>query len=95
MSLVAACVGGLANYADLGRASGIAKTSHIRYLAILETISEVKAAATVGARDFRGLRSLAAGTGESFASGVVLYTGTEVVPFGGRLFAVPFAALWE
>lgn len=193
MALLAARVGGLANYADLGRASGIAKTSLIRYLAILETTFiiirlpawstnlssrvskspkfylcdtgllssllhlddssavrrgellgallenfavvelvkqaswhvsgavlhhyrtyagdevdivlearggavagvEVKAAATVAARDFRGLRSLAVGAGESFASGVVLYTGTEVVPFGERLWAVPFAALWE
>ena len=193
MSLVAARVGGLANYADLGRAAGIPRTSLIRYLAILETTFiifrlpawstnlnsrvskapklylcdtgllssllhvddssaarrrellgsllenfavaelvkqaswhplhpvlhhyrtyagdevdvvlearggavagiEVKAAATVGARDFRGLRGLSVAAGESFASGVLLYTGTEVVPFGERLFALPFSALWE
>lgn len=55
---------------------------------------EVKAAATVGSADFNGLRTLAAAVGPRFHRGVVLYTGTEVVPFGDRLHAVPVDALW-
>ena len=55
---------------------------------------EVKAAATVGARDLRGLRALAEALGKKFVRGVVLYTGTEVIPFGERVHAVPLEALW-
>lgn len=55
---------------------------------------EVKAAATVGARDFRGLRELADAHGERFVQGVVLYRGDAVVPFGERLAAWPLKALW-
>jgi len=56
---------------------------------------EVKAAATVGAADFRGLRSLAAACGEAFHRGLLLYLGSELVPFGEKLFAVPLEALWS
>ncbi len=55
---------------------------------------EIKASASVRAQDFSGLKSLAEGVGSRFASGIVLYDGTEVVPFGERLFAVPLSALW-
>jgi predicted AAA+ superfamily ATPase len=55
---------------------------------------EVKAAATVRAEDFRGLRLLADRLGSQFATGVVLYTGSRAVPFGDRLWALPLAALW-
>jgi uncharacterized protein len=56
---------------------------------------EVKAAATVTAADFRGLRKLAAAAGPRFAAGVVLYDGDASVTFGDRLYAVPIRALWE
>ncbi|MBI2466213.1 MAG: ATP-binding protein [Candidatus Rokubacteria bacterium] len=56
---------------------------------------EVKAAATVTAADFRGLRKLKHAAGKRFAAGVVLYDGEASVSFGGRLFAVPIRALWE
>ncbi len=56
---------------------------------------EVKASATVGAGDFKGLRALEALTGNSFLRGIVLYTGERVVPFGEKLFAVPLSALWQ
>ncbi len=56
---------------------------------------EVKASATVGAGDFKGLRALQTLTGDRFLRGLVLYTGDRVVPFGERLFAVPLAALWS
>lgn len=56
---------------------------------------EVKSAATVTAADFKGLRALAQAAGRRFHRGIVLYTGTEVVPFAPRLFAVPVEALWR
>lgn len=56
---------------------------------------EVKAAATVTARDFRGLEKLRDATGKRFAADVVLYDGEASVGFGDRLFAVPIGALWQ
>ena len=56
---------------------------------------EVKASSTVGPDDFRGLRHLAARTGDDFIAGVVLYTGTQTLPFGPKMRAMPAAALWE
>lgn len=56
---------------------------------------EVKAAASVSAHDFRGLRKLKDLAGRSFAAGVVLYDGETAVGFGDRLHAVPIRALWE
>lgn len=55
---------------------------------------EVKGAASVGRRDFRGLKALTALAGDRFVRGVVLYTGAAVVPFGARLHALPVAQLW-
>ncbi len=55
---------------------------------------EVKAAATVGAADFKGLRKLAGARGDNFRLGVVLYDGETTVPFGDRLFAAPIPCLW-
>lgn len=56
---------------------------------------EVKAAATVTASDFRGLRKLKESTGERFAGGVVLYDGEVTTTFGDKLFAVPIRSLWD
>jgi uncharacterized protein len=56
---------------------------------------EVKAGATVGASDFRGLRWLKARTGDAFSQGVVLYTGDRTLGFGPGLWALPFPALWS
>ena len=55
---------------------------------------EVKASATVREKDFRGLKRLRQAVGQAFASGVVLYDGDSVLPFGDRLFAVPISTLW-
>lgn len=55
---------------------------------------EVKAAATVTAGDFKGLRKLSAACGEDFRLGVVLYDGEQTVPFGDRMFAAPISCLW-
>lgn len=56
---------------------------------------EVKAAATVTAADFRGLRKLREAAGKRFACGVVLYDGEVSASFGDGLHAVPVRALWE
>ncbi len=56
---------------------------------------EVKAAATIRATDFRGLEKLSAASRRAFALGVVLYDGSEMIPFGDRLFAAPIACLWS
>lgn len=55
---------------------------------------EIKASSTVGNRDFRGLRALSEATGDRFCFGAVLYTGTERVPFGESLYALPLQTLW-
>ncbi|GGL10824.1 hypothetical protein Sme01_15740 [Sphaerisporangium melleum] len=56
---------------------------------------EVKASSTVRPDDFRGLRHLADRLGDDFVVGVVLYTGTQTLPFGERMRAMPVSALWE
>ncbi|MCU7923285.1 MAG: ATP-binding protein [Candidatus Thiodiazotropha sp. (ex Dulcina madagascariensis)] len=56
---------------------------------------EVKAAATVTASDFRGLRKLRQAAGKRFSGGVVLYDGETMVSFGDGLYAVPIRCLWE
>ncbi len=55
---------------------------------------EVKAAGSVGAADFRGLRTMAEAVGSRFVRGVVLYLGAAAVPFSERLFALPVGMLW-
>jgi hypothetical protein len=56
---------------------------------------DVKAASTVRPEDFRGLRHLAKRVGDDFQVGVVLYTGTQTLPFGPGFRAVPISALWQ
>jgi predicted AAA+ superfamily ATPase len=55
---------------------------------------EVKASATVTSADFKGLRKLAAASGNNFKLGVVLYDSDMALPFGKHLFAVPLSHLW-
>ncbi|WP_375269960.1 DUF4143 domain-containing protein [Phenylobacterium sp.] len=56
---------------------------------------EVKAAATVTAGDFKGLRKLAELSAKTLRAGVVLHDGDQSTPFGDNLlFAAPVAALW-
>jgi hypothetical protein len=56
---------------------------------------EIKAAATVTDKDFRGLRKLAAAAGKRFVAGVVLYDGEATAGFGDGLYAAPIRSLWE
>jgi len=55
---------------------------------------EVKAAASIKQSDLKGLKRLASTTGDRFKLGVVLYDGTETIPLGNRLQAVPISTLW-
>ncbi len=56
---------------------------------------EVKASATVSAKDFSGLRRLASALGDKFAFGAVLHDHDRVTPFGERMAAAPISALWS
>ena len=55
---------------------------------------EVKASSTLSSSDVRGLQALAETAGKNRVRGVVLYTGTEVIPFGENLHGIPFSRLW-
>jgi predicted AAA+ superfamily ATPase len=55
---------------------------------------EVKAAATIHERDFRGLNHLRDKLGKRFKAGALLYTGANTVAFGDRVAAVPLSGLW-
>jgi predicted AAA+ superfamily ATPase len=56
---------------------------------------EIKSAKSVGGHDFRGLQSLAEASGNKFLRGIVLYGGSETVPFGSNLLAMPISSLWD
>jgi predicted AAA+ superfamily ATPase len=55
---------------------------------------EVKASATVRAKDFAGLRHLRERVGERMVAGAILYAGAHTLPFGERTWAIPLQALW-
>ena len=55
---------------------------------------EIKAGATLGGSDVRGLQAMATATGKRWVRGVVLYTGTEVIPFAANLHGLPVSRLW-
>jgi hypothetical protein len=54
-----------------------------------------KAGDSPAADDFAGLRHLRDTLGERFKAGVLLYTGSQTLPFGNRLAAVPVSGLWR
>lgn len=55
---------------------------------------EIKAAASVGTNDLRGLKRLASIAGDQVKLGLILYDGTETLPLGERLWAAPISTLW-
>lgn len=55
---------------------------------------EVKTSGTVAQSDFKNLMVLSEIASRNFHRGVVLYTGSDVVPFGNNLFALPMSILW-
>jgi predicted AAA+ superfamily ATPase len=55
---------------------------------------EIKAGATLGASDVRGLHAMAGAAGQRWTRGVVLYTGNEIVPFAANLHGLPMSEVW-
>lgn len=68
---------------------------------VLESVSggcygiEVKAAASLHASDFTGLKRFRRVAKERFRMGVLLYDGDHTTAFGDGLYAVPIGALWR
>lgn len=55
---------------------------------------EVKAAASLSARDFRAMAQMRDARPDRFRAGFLLYAGRQTLPFGDRLWAVPISGLW-
>lgn len=55
---------------------------------------EVKASHTVAAADFTALRALHDSLGSLFRTGVILYSGDQLIPSGDKLWLVPLPFLW-
>ena len=55
---------------------------------------ETKASKSVNAQDFKGLQTMSESLGPRFHRGIVLYTGSEGIPFGKNMQALPVSALW-
>lgn len=56
---------------------------------------EVKSSGRLDRQDFKGLQYLRDKIGSQFLLGAVLYTGTQALPWGDRLLALPVSALWQ
>ncbi len=55
---------------------------------------EVKAGASLNARDWRALARLRDRSTARFRAGVVIHTGRQTIPLGDRLWAIPISGLW-
>jgi len=55
---------------------------------------EVKAGASLDARDWRALAKLRDRADKRFRAGILVYTGRQTIPLGDRLWAVPVSGLW-
>ena len=56
---------------------------------------EVKTSDRLKGSDFKGIKAFQELAEKDFVCGVILYRGRQIVPFGKKLFAVPFSALWQ
>ncbi|MCF7822150.1 MAG: ATP-binding protein [Mariprofundaceae bacterium] len=56
---------------------------------------EVKAAATVTEKDFKGLKRLQSMVGSSWKMGIVFFDGEIPLSFGDGLIAMPISGLWD
>lgn len=56
---------------------------------------EVKSAGKVTPDDFKGLKFIQEKFPNKFLKGIVLYGGSDVIPFGNNLFALPINSLWQ
>lgn len=74
-------------------AESVAEASDGRVVAF-----EIKAARSIAANAFKGLRHLrdrVDSAGGRFVAGVVLYLGDDALPAGHRLAALPLSHLWR
>lgn len=55
---------------------------------------EVKASATIGMNDFKGIKHFHSLVGDNLTAGIVLYDGSEIKSVGDKLWAVPLSSLW-
>jgi predicted AAA+ superfamily ATPase len=55
---------------------------------------EVKLGGSPDNHDFYGLKLLKETVGEKFEKGVVVYSGSETVPWGEKLWAIPACYFW-
>jgi predicted AAA+ superfamily ATPase len=56
---------------------------------------EVKARASIRERDWRVMKKLRDARPGRFKAGVVLYAGSQTIPLGDRMWAVPISGLWS
>lgn len=56
---------------------------------------EVKASVSFSSKFLRGLTFLRDLYGDKFKAGIVLHAGTEILPMGDRLWAMPISTLWR
>ncbi|MDR2428901.1 MAG: ATP-binding protein [Candidatus Margulisbacteria bacterium] len=56
---------------------------------------EVKSAKMVNFSDTKGLQELKKMAAGKFKRGIVLYAGSEILPLGSDIWAMPFNGLWE
>ncbi len=55
---------------------------------------EVKATSKINNDMFNHLRILSNETKNKFLRGIIIYTGSEIIPFSKNLFALPVNLLW-
>lgn len=56
---------------------------------------EAKSADNVSEKDFNSIKLFSQLTGKDFQGGIVLYNGKTAIPFGDKLWAVPYSVLWQ
>lgn len=56
---------------------------------------EIKGSETFSPRDSKGLLELQETVGDKFVRGIILYTGSQVVPVNAKIQALPISLLWE
>lgn len=56
---------------------------------------EAKKSSRLSAADSRGLKRLRERVGDQFKAGLIVYSGSQTLQLGNRLYAVPVTALWR
>lgn len=56
---------------------------------------EVKSGQTVTPQDFKSLKYLQEKVGKKFIKGFVVYSGSQIIPFGTDFFTIPIGLLWQ